>query len=106
MAYFLRRKCIDVRNEILPDFTFKDELVFLDDLIEEAQKSYQYWHHRRSIVEISQEYENEKSFTASVFAQESKNFHCWCYRIWVIRRFDLFEGELDFAEEMLKKVCS
>lgn len=36
--------------------------------------------------------------------KDSKNYHVWSYRQWLVRRFELWEqGELEAVEEMLKK---
>jgi protein farnesyltransferase/geranylgeranyltransferase type-1 subunit alpha len=36
-----------------------------------------------------------------IFASDPKNYHAWSYRLWLVERFQLWAGELDFIEEML-----
>lgn len=40
---------------------------------------------------------------ADLFYDESKNYHAWSYRLWLVERFQLWEGELDFIEEELEE---
>jgi protein farnesyltransferase/geranylgeranyltransferase type-1 subunit alpha len=86
------------------NFDLDEELDFLDSIIVENQKNYQIWHHRKAIVEKSQNASREKPILNLIFEDEPKNFHAWCHRIWVVRRFNLPENEFVFSDEMLKKV--
>ena len=43
----------------------------------------------------------EKPILREVFEDDAKNFHAWCHRIWMIRRFHNVEGEFEFIEELL-----
>jgi protein farnesyltransferase/geranylgeranyltransferase type-1 subunit alpha len=44
-------------------------------------------HHRRVIVEWLQDPSYELSFTKTILSQDSKNYHAWQHRQWVIRTF-------------------
>ena len=101
MAWYHRRKCIDDKSLKI---NLEDELNFLDSIMEENQKNYQIWHHRKVIVEKSQIFQKEKPILNEIFEEEPKNFHAWCHRIWVVRKFDLTENELKWVEEMIDKV--
>ena len=36
-----------------------------------------------------------------LFSIDSKNYHCWTYRQWVIQHFDLFDGELEECDSFI-----
>ena len=38
-----------------------------------------------------------------MFEVDSKNYHGWAHRQWVIQAFNLWDGELDYIREMLVK---
>ncbi len=38
-----------------------------------------------------------------MFESDSKNYHAWSYRIWLIERFELWEGEIPFIENLLNR---
>jgi hypothetical protein len=38
-------------------------------------------------------------------AEDSKNYHAWAHRQWVLKEFNLWEGELDYIHQLLKGVC-
>ena len=98
VAWLVRRKCLNEVKEI----NGLDELNWLDKQIEENQKNYQIWHHRKLLIEKLNDPSHEKDVLNNVFSSEPKNFHAWSHRIWMIRRFNNTEGELDFIEKMLK----
>ena len=43
----------------------------------------------------------ELLLTGAVLDEDSKNYHAWQHRQWVVRTFKLWDGELDFVEKML-----
>lgn len=47
------------------------------------------------------ETDKEIEFLADIFSSDAKNYHAWSYRIWLVERFQLWDGELDFVEELL-----
>lgn len=48
--------------------------------------------------------EGEAEFLAQMFRIDSKNYHVWSYRQWLVRRFDLWEqGELEATEKLLEE---
>lgn len=99
MAWYHRRQCIDFM-----ELNLDDELDFLDSIMEDNQKNYQIWHHRKAIVEKSNNPSREKPILDLIFENEPKNFHAWCHRIWIVRRFNLIEDEFEFTEKMIKDV--
>ena len=46
----------------------------------------------------------EGEFIGRMFERDSKNYHVWSYRQWLVRRFDLWDnGELAFVEKLLER---
>jgi len=105
-AWFYRRKCLSELK-----MSLEEEMEWLrSNFALDLQKNYQIWHHRRCIVELlgaDNDFEAEMDFLAQIFAEESKNYHAWSYRIWLVERFTLYEGELEYAESLLDDdVCN
>jgi len=100
MAWYHRRLCLDNIKEL----DLQSELNWLDSITVENQKNYQIWHHRKVLVEKLNDPTHEKPLLDEVFKDEPKNFHAWCHRIWVVRRFDLIQGEMDYIESKLEEV--
>ena len=44
----------------------------------------------------------EMEYLRKIFESDAKNFHAWSYRIWLVERFQLWEGELEFSDDLLK----
>ncbi|PWN17790.1 protein prenylyltransferase [Microstroma glucosiphilum] len=68
------------------------ELQWMEDLARGNMKSYQVWQHRRLILcaieSPSREVlEAELDFIGSVLSRDSKNYHTWAYRQWVLAHF-------------------
>lgn len=101
MAWLVRRKCIDRREEIKIDLD--EECDWLDSITVQNQKNYQIWHHRKFISELTKDYIRELNIIREVFLEEPKNYHAWCHRIWLVRRFDLYLQEFDFVKKMLDR---
>ncbi|TEB34055.1 protein prenylyltransferase [Coprinellus micaceus] len=72
----------------------------MDELAIRCLKSYQVWHHRRLLVLLSVERKDGKLAEAEVervkrelefisrsFEEDSKNYHTWSYRQWVLSHF-------------------
>ena len=47
------------------------------------------------------DFESELDFLRKIFESDSKNYHAWSYRIWLVERFSLWEGELEYAESLI-----
>ena len=43
----------------------------------------------------------EMAFLAKIFESDTKNFHAWSYRVWLVERFQLWQGELDFCNKLM-----
>jgi protein farnesyltransferase/geranylgeranyltransferase type-1 subunit alpha len=81
------------------------ELELMNELAVKYLKSYQVWHHRRLLVTLMRKPRPELAFITRSLAEDSKNYHTWSYRQWLLAYFkddeSLWQGELDFVEEML-----
>jgi len=81
------------------------ELRLMDELAVKHLKTYQVWHHRRLILTETRMPSSELEFIAKSLQVDSKNYHTWSYRQWLLAYFNedtLWSGELDFVEQMLK----
>ncbi|CAG2123025.1 unnamed protein product, partial [Medioppia subpectinata] len=101
----------------------RGELDYIKSVIVDNAKNYQVWHHRKCIVEnvkqqivdkhtasghkdlmekeLSDLVDEEKRFVALMIRQDSKNYHGWQHRQWVINDFKRFEGELEYTSELM-----
>lgn len=95
-VWFFRRRILRKLSHHL-----RDELNFVEKVIENEPKNYQVWHHRKTIVEWLQDGSHDKKLTASVLSIDSKNYHAWQHRQWVVKEFKLWDGELEFTETQL-----
>lgn len=48
-------------------------------------------------------FEAEMNFLSQIFESDSKNYHAWSYRVWLVERFSLWEGELEYVESLLDR---
>ncbi|KAL8283929.1 hypothetical protein RQP46_005361 [Phenoliferia psychrophenolica] len=91
------------------------ELELMGELIKQHLKSYQVWQHRRTIVLALSDPSRELSFTSRALAIDSKNYHTWAYRQWVLCEFyskgvkrvgvekEVWEGERRYVEGLLEE---
>ena len=82
------------------------ELALLDILAEKHLKNYQVWHHRRLLQLQIRKPKTELDFIAKSLQVDTKNYHTWAYRQWVLAEFNddvLWEGELAFVENLLNE---
>ncbi|KAI0701051.1 protein prenylyltransferase [Cytidiella melzeri] len=99
------------------------ELRLMDAIAIHFMKTYQVWHHRRllltllisaspSTITTSKPLHdaldvatNELEFIAKVLDEDSKNYHTWSYREWILAHVDdarLWLGELPFVDDLLE----
>lgn len=99
-----------------------EELKLMDPLATQHMKSYQVWHHRRLLFTqltaipltattakpLPDAFElatSELDFIGSVLALDSKNYHTWSYRQWILAHLNderLWLGELPYVDDMLE----
>ncbi|PPQ79078.1 hypothetical protein CVT25_002303 [Psilocybe cyanescens] len=93
------------------------EVELMDELAVLFLKTYQVWHHRRLLVQITREPQRELAFIKKGLEADSKNYHTWSYRQWILGFFggkgsiskdgdeeideDLWASELDFVDVLL-----
>ncbi|THV01866.1 protein prenylyltransferase [Dendrothele bispora CBS 962.96] len=102
------------------------ELKLMDEIAIKHMKTYQVWHHRRLLMthllrntdstgidkgssssstqSPTQIASSELTLIARTLAEDSKNYHTWSYRQWLLAFFNddsLWERELDFVDSML-----
>ena len=81
------------------------ELKLMDELAVKHLKSYQVWHHRRLLITLLRKPRPELDFITRSLAEDTKNYHTWSYRQWLLAYFndedELWAGELAFIESML-----
>ena len=91
----------------------------MDEIAVRNMKTYQVWHHRRQLithlttataasrpgkdpVDIATA---ELEFIARVLGVDTKNYHTWSYRQWLLAHFDdagLWLGELPYVDDLLE----
>jgi len=93
------------------------ELTLMDTLAIKFLKTYQVWHHRRLIItslhqssshssKSTSAGKSELDFITRALAADTKNYHTWSYRQWLLAFFDdneLWDGELGFVEKLLEE---
>ncbi|KAJ5571976.1 hypothetical protein N7535_005636 [Penicillium sp. DV-2018c] len=85
-----------------------EELDWLNDVSLKYLKNYQIWHHRQVLLSSKSHFPTippkETTFLMEMFAQDSKNYHVWTYRHWLVRHFKLWDSpqELEDVESLLK----
>lgn len=86
------------------DLPLQDELEWSDDVVKRFIKNYQGWHHRRLLITKLRDPLPELHFISAALEQDSKNYHTWAYRQWLLAEFNLPElwaGELAYIEKLL-----
>ena len=77
----------------------------MDPLTIRYLKTYQIWHHRRLLLTHLRNPIPELRFIERCLEVDSKNYHTWSYRQWLLAYFidddDLWRGELDFVENAI-----
>ena len=95
-----RRQCLFGLNSDL-----NAELKYLNAVTNDNQKNYQVWYHRLAILEKlgTVSAEEELSFIDTIFDEDSKNYHAWAHRQWVVKRFNLWQVEMQCIDKLLTK---
>jgi protein farnesyltransferase/geranylgeranyltransferase type-1 subunit alpha len=97
-AWHLRRLCLFELGKNLTD-----ELEFVDECAENNPKNYQVWYHRRALVDRLNDGTREPQFVSQILSStDSKNYHAWAHRQWALKRFQIWEGEVEYADYLIK----
>ncbi|KAL4774367.1 CaaX farnesyltransferase alpha subunit [Aspergillus nidulans var. acristatus] len=79
-----------------------EELEWLNGVSLKYLKNYQIWHHRQVIMSSREHFPSlpprEMDFLMEMFAQDSKNYHVWTYRHWLVRHFELWDSPRELAD--------
>ncbi|KAL4913461.1 hypothetical protein BDW62DRAFT_165732 [Aspergillus aurantiobrunneus] len=79
-----------------------EELEWLNGVSLKYLKNYQIWHHRQVLMSSREHFPTlppkEMDFLMEMFAQDSKNYHVWTYRHWLVRHFGLWDSPREFAD--------
>lgn len=59
-------------------------------------------HHRQLIIEKLNDPSGELEFVKLILGEDSKNYHAWSYRQWLLTTFQLFSEELAFINDLLQ----
>ena len=80
-----------------------DELRYSAEVARENPKNYQIWYHRRALVEkIGVEAAaDELALISTALRDDAKNYHAWSNRLWVLKTYDMWAGELEFCTALL-----
>lgn len=54
------------------------------------------------MIEAIRDPSRELAFTARALVGDSKNYHAWAHRQWVLETFKLWEHELTYTDELIK----
>lgn len=115
--WHFRRQCLDetCTNDNIAQIIQQD-LELAASLGGANPKNYQIWYHRRALLEsaakrsgqnmMSDHVPAELGYVATVLEEDSKNYHAWSHRQWVVRTVnnaDLWGKELEFAHSLILK---
>lgn len=89
---------IELKTELV------EELELLDAMVKHHLKSYQVWQHRRTIVLALNDPSRELEFTAKALSFDSKNYHTWAYRQFILCHFYSNAEKNPLPEEITAEV--
>jgi protein farnesyltransferase/geranylgeranyltransferase type-1 subunit alpha len=58
-------------------------------------------HHRQAIVDRASNPKYELDFVNDMLEKDSKNYHCWQYRQWLVQHYSLWEQEFVDIERLI-----
>ncbi|KAI8972828.1 protein prenylyltransferase [Trametes punicea] len=86
----------------------EEELRLMDVIATQFMKTYQVWHHRRLLLTAINSVDVavlELDFLRDVLKLDTKNYHTWSYRQWILAHFNnetrLWARERAYAEQLL-----
>lgn len=97
-AWHVRRKCL----EQISSLGLLEEIGYLNEAAKLMAKVYQYWHHRRLVVDkFGKLPADEEKVLQRLYEEDDKNYLMWTYKMWLTERFGMWEAE---RKETLKKL--
>lgn len=98
------------------------ELAWVEEMARTHKKTYQVWQHRKLILSAlpSPDLDQEMDFIGTVLTQDSKNYHTWAYRQWLLLQYGgsqqpsdtsngstasakVWDGELAYVQKLLQE---
>ncbi|CDO70989.1 hypothetical protein BN946_scf184830.g21 [Trametes cinnabarina] len=86
----------------------EEDLRLMDDIAKDFMKTYQVWHHRRLLLTAINSVDVaafELEFLRDVLDLDTKNYHTWSYRQWILAHFNnetrLWAFERPYTEELI-----
>lgn len=101
-VWHVRRECLWALA-LSDDSVLSDELRYSAEVARENPKNYQIWYHRRALVEkVGQAAaQAELALIGAALRDDAKNYHAWSNRLWVLKTFGGWAGELVFINALL-----
>ncbi|KAF8306023.1 protein prenylyltransferase [Clavulina sp. PMI_390] len=82
----------------------EQELRLMDEIATKFLKTYQVWHHRRLLLSAVRNPGPELAFIQKGLEEDSKNYHTWAYRQWILSEFnedELWREEIPYVDDLL-----
>ena len=96
------------------DLPVPDEIAWVNEVALQHLKSYQIWHHRHQLMDhyfqqisgqpdkVADLARSETEFLSVILAEDTKNYHVWSYRQYLVRKLDNFTAkELSATEAFI-----
>eukprot|EP00760_Papus_ankaliazontas_P032270 PhM_4_TR5722/c0_g1_i1/m.90464/K05955/FNTA; protein farnesyltransferase/geranylgeranyltransferase type-1 subunit alpha len=83
------------------------ELELTSSLARRTPKNFQLWHHRRDLMvegvtaQDDSVVRDERILCSDILDDDSKNYHVWSHRKWLVQRYQLWDSELEYTEKLL-----
>ncbi|KAK3402898.1 hypothetical protein B0T20DRAFT_485741 [Sordaria brevicollis] len=99
-VWLYRAACIFALKLSIPD-----EIEWLNEVALANLKNYQIWHHRHLLVEhyyptiasdpeaLAQFAKQERDFLIAILSEDTKNYHVWSYRSWLVGKLGMWEDQ-------------
>lgn len=99
-------------NEDLISLLLQKELLLNLSCLKTNPKSYSAWYHRHCLIDlISKCCSGNHTINSIIYAElklssklldvDSRNFHCWNYRTFLVNKMGLWEEEIDFCKRSI-----
>ncbi|KAK2748319.1 CAAX geranylgeranyltransferase alpha subunit [Myotisia sp. PD_48] len=79
-----------------------EEIAWIDKIAPKLLKNYQIWHHRQVVLSDRKSFPTmppgEHDFLVKILHLDSKNYHVWVYRHWLVRHFELWDSPREIQD--------
>ena len=85
-----------------PTFLKEEKDLTIQRILAEP-KGFQSWDHLRFVFDLIgiPDYKDMVEFMSAIYTHDSRNYHAWVFRTWYVKRFNLFNEELDYIDKLL-----